>query len=72
MRTLNISMAAVAVLFLSSTFTVTQAASGAGVFSAAPRLSTTNTTHLYLAAKKKHWKSYGYHCPPGQAKKFRC
>ena len=74
MRTLNISMAAVAVLFLSSTFTATQAASGAGVTSAAPRLITTNTTHLYLAAKKKkkHWKSYGYHCPPGQAKKFRC
>jgi hypothetical protein len=73
MRTLNISMAAVAVLFLSSTFTATQAASGAGVTSAAPRLSTTNTTHLCLAAKKKkHWKSYGYHCPPGQAKKFRC
>jgi hypothetical protein len=73
MRTLNISMAAVAVLFLSSTITATQAASGAGVTSAAPRLSTTNTTYLYLAAKKKkHWKSYGYHCPPGQAKKFRC
>jgi hypothetical protein len=70
MRTLNISMAAVAVLFLSSTLTATQAASGAGVTSAAPHLSTTNTTHLYLAAKKKHWK--GYHCPPGQAKKFRC
>jgi hypothetical protein len=71
MRTLNISMAAVAVLFLSSLFTETQAVAGVGVTSAAPRLSTTNTTHLYLAAKKKkHWK--GYHCPQGQAKKFRC
>jgi hypothetical protein len=31
------------------------------VTSATPRLG---TTHLYLAAKKKkHWKSYGYHCP---------
>ena len=72
MRTSNISLAAVALLFLSSIFTATQAASGVGVTTAAPRLSTTNTTYLYLAAKKKHWKSYGYHCPPGQRKKFRC
>ena len=73
MHALNISMATVAVLLLSSTFTATQAASGAGVTGASPRLSAPDTTHLYLAAKKKkHWKSYGYHCPPGQAKKFRC
>ena len=72
MRTLNISMAAVAVLLLNSTFIATQAASGAGVTSAAPRPSTTNTTNYLAAKKKKHWKSYGYHCPPGQAKKFRC
>ena len=70
MRTLNIPMAAVAALFLSSTFSATQAAPEAGVTGATPRLG---TTHLYLTAKKKkHWKSYGYHCPPGQAKKFRC
>jgi hypothetical protein len=70
MRTLNISMTVVATLFLTSTFTATQAAAEAGVTSATPRL---DTTHLYLTAKKKkHWKSYGYHCPPGQAKKFRC
>src|SRR5262245_14691960 len=66
MRTLSILMAAVAALFLSSTFTATQAAPEAGVTGATPRLG---TMHLYLTAKKKHWKSYGYHCPPGQATK---
>ena len=65
MRRLNISMVAVGVLFLCLNFTTAQAASGRGVTSAAPSPSTTQ-----LAAKKKHWK--GYHCPPGQAKKFRC
>jgi hypothetical protein len=52
-----------------------------GVTSTPARLSTTDATHLYLAAKtktKKHGaKSHGF-CPPGQAKKpgrgsaFRC
>ena len=67
MRTFNISMTAVAVLLLSSTFTPTEAARG-------DRLTTSRETknHFLAAKKKKHWKSYGYHCPPGQAKKFRC
>ena len=66
MRRLSISMVAVGALFLCLNFTTSsQAASGRGVTSAAPSPSTTQ-----LAAKKKHWK--GYHCPPGQAKKFRC
>ena len=69
MRTLSISVAAVAMLSLSSTFTATQAATR-GVTSTAPRLSTTDTTHLSFAAKKKP-KKYGF-CPPGQAKKYRC
>jgi hypothetical protein len=52
-----------------------------GVTSTPARLSTTDATHLYLAAKtktKKHGaKSHGF-CPPRQAKKpgrgsaFRC
>jgi hypothetical protein len=82
MRTLSISIAAVAVLSLSSVFTAAQAATRTGVTSTPPRLSTTDATHLYLAAKtkktKKHGaKSHGF-CPPGQAKKpgrgsaFRC
>ena len=79
MRTLSILIAAVAVLSLSSTFTATQAATRTGVTSTPPRLSTPDTTHLYLAAKakKRGAKSYGF-CPPGQAKKpgrgsaFRC
>ncbi len=79
MRTLRILIAAVGVLSLSSAFTATQAATRTGVTSTPPRLSTTDTTHVYLAAKtKKHGaKSYGF-CPPGQAKKpgrgsaFRC
>ena len=65
MRRLNISMAAVGVLFLCLNFNTAQAASGRGATNAAPLPSTT-----HFAAKKKHWK--GYHCPPGQAKKFRC
>jgi len=69
MRAVNITMAAVAALFLTSTLTATQATAEPGVTSATCRLG---TTHLDLTAKKKHWKSYGYHCPPGQAKKFRC
>ena len=81
MRTLSILIAAVAVFSLSSAFPTAQAATGTGVTSAPLRLSTTDTTHLYLAAKKKTKKhgakSYGF-CPPGQAKKpgwgssFRC
>jgi hypothetical protein len=79
MRTLSISITAVAVLSLSSVFTATQAATRSGVTSTPARLSTTDATHLYLAAKtKKHGaKSHGF-CPPGQAKKpgrgsaFRC
>jgi hypothetical protein len=81
MRTLSILIAAVAVFSLSSAFTAAQAATRTGVTSTPPRLSTTDTTHLYLAAKaksKKHGaKSSGF-CPPGQAKKpgrgssFRC
>jgi len=63
MRRLSVSMAAVGVLFLCLNFTTAQAASGRGMTSTGP-----STTHL--AAKTKHWK--GYHCPPGQAKKFRC
>ncbi|HEY6381201.1 MAG TPA: hypothetical protein VIY07_05295, partial [Pseudolabrys sp.] len=66
MRTLSILIAAVAVLSLSSTFTATQAATTAGVTSTQ---STTNTTQVFAAKKK--YKKYG-HCPPGQAKKFRC
>jgi hypothetical protein len=81
MRTLSISITAVAVLSLSSVFTATQAATRSGVTSTPARLSTADATHLYLAAKtktKKHGaKSHGF-CPPGQAKKlgrgsaFRC
>ena len=79
MRTLSILVAAVAVLSLSSAFTAAQAATRTGVTSTPPRLGTTDTTHLYLAAKAKNRgaKSYGF-CPPGQAKKpgrgsaFRC
>jgi hypothetical protein len=79
MRTLGISMAAVAVLALSLTFTATEAATTAGVTSTPLRLSTTDTTQLSFAAKRKYRgaKSYGF-CPPGQAKKpgrgsaFRC
>jgi hypothetical protein len=79
MRTLSILIGAVAVLSLSSAFTAAQAATRSGVSSNPGRLSTTDTTHLYLAAKtKKHGaKSHGF-CPPGQAKKpgrgsaFRC
>ena len=79
MRTLIILIAAVAVLSLSSAFTAAQAATRTGVNSTPPRLGTTDTTHLYLAAKakKRGAKSYGF-CPPGQAKKpgrgsaFRC
>jgi hypothetical protein len=79
MRTLSILIAAVAVLSLGSVFTAAQAATSTGVNNTPPRLSTTDATHLYLAAKtKKHGaKSYGF-CPPGQRKKpgkgsaFRC
>jgi hypothetical protein len=75
MRTLSILIAAVAVLSLGAA----QAATSTGVNNTPPRLSTTDATHLYLAAKtKKHGaKSYGF-CPPGQRKKpgkgsaFRC
>jgi hypothetical protein len=66
MRTLSILIAAVAVLSLSSTFTATQAATRAGVTSTQ---STTDTTQFFAAKKK--YKKYG-HCPPGQAKKYRC
>ena len=79
MRTLSISITAVAMLSLSSVFTATQAATRTGVTSTPARLSTTDATHLYLAAKTKKYgaKSHGF-CPPGQAKKpgrgsaFRC
>ena len=53
MRTLSILVAAVAVLSLSSAFTAAQAATRTGVTSTPPRLGTTDTTHLYLAAKAK-------------------
>jgi hypothetical protein len=66
MRRLSIFIAAVAVLSLSLTFTATQAATRAGVTSI---ISTTDTTHFFAAKKK--YKKYG-HCPPGQAKKYRC
>jgi hypothetical protein len=79
MRTLSILIAAAAVLSLSSAFTAAQAARSNGVNNTPPRLSTTDATHLYLAAKtkKRGAKSYGF-CPPGQRKKpgygsaFRC
>ena len=80
MRALSILIAAVALFSLSSAaFTAAQAATRTGVTSTSSRLSTTDTTHLYLAAKtKKHGaKSSGF-CTPGQAKKpgrgssFRC
>jgi hypothetical protein len=62
MRTLSI-LIAVAVLSLSSTFTATQAATRAGVTSTQ---STTDTTQFFAKYKKYR------HCPPGQAKKYRC
>ena len=77
MRTLSISIAAVAVLSLSSAFTAAQAAARTGVTSTPPRLSTTDTLYLAAKVKKRGAKSYGF-CPPGQAKKpgrgsaFRC
>jgi len=79
MRTLSILIAAAAVVSLGSAFTEAQAARSTGVTNTSPRLSTTDTTHLYFAAKtkKRGAKSYGF-CPPGQAKKpgrgsaFRC
>jgi hypothetical protein len=51
---------------LSLTFTETQAATRAGVTTIS---SPADTTQFFTAKKKykKHW-----HCPPGQAKKFRC
>ena len=66
MRTLSTLVAAMAVLSLSLTFTETQAATRAGKIS---NLSTTDTTQSFAAKKK--YKKY-WHCPPGQAKKFRC
>jgi hypothetical protein len=66
MRTLSMLIAAVAVLSLGSTFTQTQAATRVGVTNT---LSTTDTTQFFTAKKK--YKKY-WHCPPGQAKKFRC
>ena len=79
MRTLSILIAGAAVLSLGSVFTAAQAATSTGVNNTPPRLSTTDATHLYLAAKtkKRGAKSYGF-CPPGQRKKpgygsaFRC
>jgi hypothetical protein len=70
MRTLSILIAAAAVLSLGSAFTAAQSATSSGVTNTSPRLGTTDTTHLYLAAKtkKRGAKSYGF-CPPGQAKK---
>ena len=66
MRTLSTLIVAMAVLPLSLTFTETQAATRAGMIS---NLSTTDTTQSFAAKKK--YKKY-WHCPPGQAKKFRC
>lgn len=69
MRTLSISMAAVAALALSSTFASTQAATRTGVTSSTPpRLSTTGVKHRSATAKKHGANAYGF-CPPGQRKK---
>jgi hypothetical protein len=66
MRTLSTLIAATAVVTLSLTFTETQAATRAGVTSIS---SPADTTQFFTAKKK--YKKY-WHCPPGQAKKFRC
>jgi hypothetical protein len=66
MRTLSTLIAATAVVTLSLTFTETQAATRAGVTTIS---STADTTQFFTAKKK--YKKY-WHCPPGQAKKFRC
>jgi hypothetical protein len=74
MRTLSISLAAVAALALSSTFAATQAGTHTGKppHTSMTGLRNQSTEATMHGANKKHF------CPPGQAKKpgmgsaFRC
>jgi hypothetical protein len=76
MRTLSITLAAVAALALSSTFAATEAAttskrSGTSGTSQTSTTSHTSTTGLRNEAPEgsKHGATNPHFCPPGQAKK---
>jgi hypothetical protein len=77
MRSLSISLAAVAALALSSSFAATQAATRTSVTSTPPHASKTGLMHRSAVAGR-HGANARAFCPPGQAKKpgkgsaFRC
>jgi hypothetical protein len=70
MRTLSISVAAAAILALSSGLAVTEAGpnKNARVSGTPPHASTTGTSHRSKTANTRGANRKGF-CPPGQAKK---